>query len=63
MDDKSRRLLRVYFQLNESERTEVNAEIDKFRRGDRSTSLKTLSERVEKMDLGPMGGACPYCGK
>ena len=62
MDDKVQRLLRAYMRMTDAQKSEANIELDKIRRGDNS-GLRTLSERVEKMDLGPMGGVCPYCGR
>jgi len=51
--------------LNDSERQEVESELEKFKRGD-ITKRKDLRESVrssDQMDLGPAGSGCPCCGK
>ncbi|MFT5914561.1 MAG: hypothetical protein ACI81T_001050 [Bacteroidia bacterium] len=62
MDEKVKRLLRVYSDLDWSERKEVRYFIDDFEEKEYSEKRK-INESLNK-SLGPlMTNSCPYCGK
>ena len=60
MDDKVRRLLKVFETLTESQKKEFLRILQGYE------SKGRLDESVQKdlsITLGPLGGVCPYCGK
>lgn len=62
MDEKVKRLARVYSELDWSERKAVREFIEDFERKEIS-GKRAINESLNK-SLGPlMTNACPYCGK
>lgn len=65
MNKKSLRVLLGLMALNDSERQEVEIELEKFKRGDfnKRRDLRESFGKADAMDLGPAGTGCPCCGK
>jgi len=65
VNKQSRRVLLGLMALTDSERQEVEAELEKFKRGDinKRKDLRESFRSAEQMDLGPAGSGCPCCGK
>jgi len=54
-----------YMALSDAERQELDAEVEKFKRGDvfKRRDLRENVQKSDAMDLGPAGSGCPCCGK
>ncbi len=65
MNKRSRRVLMGYMALSDAERQELDAEVEKFKRGDvfKRRDLRENVQKSDAMDLGPAGSGCPCCGK
>jgi hypothetical protein len=66
MTNKVQRTFNAWVHLTADEQLELNEEILKFRNSltSKQLELRTLSESViQKMQTGPLGGTCPYCGR
>ncbi len=62
MDEKIKRLVKVYSELDWDSRKEVRDFIDNFEKKEFSEKRK-INESLSK-SLGPlMANSCPYCGK
>ena len=55
-----------YLTLTASEKTELINAINEYVESDsdkKSLTCKTANAHIVKMDIGPMGGSCPCCGR
>jgi hypothetical protein len=63
MTDNTRRVLNGFIELSDDEKQEFVDELQKWSDLDFSERSR-YQERVQKsVDLGPLSGACPCCGK
>ena len=68
MDPKVAGLVRVFDSLSPQERQEAVEKLNEYINGDTWTKRQIVEEgervRIAKrMDLGPVGRVCPYCGR
>lgn len=69
MSEKAKRVLAVWVSLTPAERDEAVNLINEYQNADEKKrqliSLESLNESrsVVKINFGPLGGGCPYCGK
>ena len=66
MNDKTKRVFNTWVHLSSDEQRELDDEIRKFKIANTTgqRQLRELSESViQKMQTGPLGGTCPYCGR
>jgi len=66
MNDKTRLVYRGFTELSATERSELVKAVNEFIEADPAKRVainESLGNTVSKMDLGPMGGTCPCCGR
>ncbi len=66
MNDRTNLVYKGFTELNLSEREELIKAVNEFINADaqkRTAINESLGNIVSKMDLGPMGGSCPCCGR
>lgn len=66
MNDAVKRALRVFISLSPVDQEAFINEINRYRRvlpSEQRQIREDLSTIITKVATGPMGGACPYCGR
>ena len=66
MTKKPEILFNAYLKLSPAERAELVKAMNEYIEGGTEKKASIMQENfanVTKMDIGPMGGSCPYCGK
>jgi len=72
MSDNTKRVMAVWVSLTPAERAEAVRLINEYQNADEKTkeeiALESIHEsrslvKSSKMNFGPLGGECPYCGK
>lgn len=58
-------VIQGYIGLTEDEKAEFVREVNSYIKGSPETRsyVSKESKRVINIDMGPVGGACPYCGR
>jgi hypothetical protein len=62
MNRKTTAVVAGFIRLSPAERAEALAEINRFTQGNEQLR-KSITENAERMELGPIQGGCPCCGK
>jgi hypothetical protein len=67
MDEEVAGLIRVYLSLTSGQRAAFVDNLNEYIRGSQYEKDRITRESVfkgtQRMDVGPAGGACPYCGR
>jgi carbonic anhydrase len=66
MNRRTARVMTGWLSLSEDEKQEFQGAVDEFNRGgDMRKQLvrESVRDSVQKIDLGPVKGACPCCGR
>jgi len=65
MTNKAQIVLNGWLQLSQAERQEFAAAVAEYNAGtqQKRTVLSESSQRVMKMETGPLGHGCPCCGR
>jgi hypothetical protein len=62
--DKVQRTFNAWVHLSDMEKTEFDAEVRKYNSSNDQKGLRNLSEGyIVRVQTGPLGGTCPYCGR
>lgn len=67
MTDKTKLVLKGFFDLSDDERSEFIDELNKYLKSPTPQQKRLLREGIEKsaekIVLGPLDGSCPCCGR
>lgn len=62
MDKQTAALVRAFADLNSQQQTDAITQLNNYSRGTRETKTLILSHAI-RVDMGPLSGVCPRCGR